>query len=143
VLDGPAGGRPPAARSPAAALASLSALLVARRSALAAPDPLVCAAVAALGAGPVRVAELARRAWISERQLQRRFHAHVGYGPRTLHRVLRFQRTLHGLGRAPAAEGALAQLAAETGYADQAHLTREVRTLSGLTPARLRERLAR
>ncbi len=125
---------------PVRALAALSVLLVARRGALSAPDPLVRTAVTSLGSGPVRVAELARHAWISERQLQRRFHAHVGYGPRTLHRVLRLQRALRGLERAPGEE--LARHAAEAGYADQAHFTREARTLADATPAQLRERLA-
>lgn len=131
-----------ASARPADKLAALSALLAARRGTLAAPDPLVRSVVTALGAGPARVAELAQRAAISERQLQRRFHAHVGYGPRTLHRVLRFQRALRWLEHAPAADGTLAQLAADAGYADQAHLTRETRALAGLTPAQLRARLA-
>jgi len=125
---------------PARALAALGDLLAARRDALPAPDPLVRTAVTALGAGPVRVAELARHAWISERQLQRRFHAHVGYGPRTLHRVLRLQRALRGLERAPGED--LARHAAEAGYADQAHFTREARSLADATPAQLRARLA-
>ena len=36
----------------------------------------------------------------------------------------------------------LADLAAEAGYADQAHLTHETRALSGLPPGRLRAALA-
>jgi AraC-like DNA-binding protein len=129
------------AASPARALGALGTLLAGRRGTLASPDLLVRSIVCALGAGPARVAELARQAAISERQLQRRFHAHVGYAPRTLHRILRFQRALRALDREPAT-GGLAQLAAEAGYADQAHLTRETRALAGLTPAQLRARLA-
>ena len=56
----------------------------------------------------------------------------MGYGPKTLDRVLRFQRFLRRAG-----EGDLARTAAELGYADQAHLTRECVRLSGVTPARL------
>jgi AraC-like DNA-binding protein len=80
---------------------------------------------------------------ISERQLRRRFADAVGYGPKTLARVLRFQRFLAlaaGEDRAAAARGGsgdLAGLAFAAGYADQAHLTRECRQLSGRTPAEL------
>ena len=70
---------------------------------------------------------------MSERQLRRRFADAVGYGPKTLARVLRFQRFLALAGRGDD----LAGLAFEAGYADQAHLTRECRRLSGRTPAEL------
>jgi len=72
---------------------------------------------------------------VSGRQLLRRFRARVGYGPRTLLRVLRFQRFLTLASHMPGA--GLARLAAEAGYADQPHLTREVRRLGGITPAEL------
>jgi hypothetical protein len=56
--------------------------------------------------------------------------------PKTLHRLLRFQGVLAvaqraiALGRSPA-EGGLARLAADTGYADHPHLDRECRRLTG------------
>jgi AraC-like DNA-binding protein len=88
------------------------------------------------GAGVV--AELAWRAGLSERQLHRRCVAAFGYGPKTLDRVLRLQRFL-ALGRADRADrgAGLARLAADAGYADQAHLGRECRALAGATPAEL------
>lgn len=70
---------------------------------------------------------------ISPRTLRRRCQEAFGYGPKTLDRILRFQRFL-GLAR-QRAEPRLADLAFEAGYADQAHLTREVRRLSGFSPA--------
>ena len=74
------------------------------------------------------------------RQLRRRCHAAVGYGPKTLQRVLRFRRFVSridaGLPSGQAAHD-LAALAVQVGYADQAHLTRECRALAGLTPAAL------
>jgi len=73
---------------------------------------------------------------LSERQLRRRCHAAAGYGPKTLQRVLRFQRFVRMLD-APAQQLDLASAAARAGYADQAHLTRECAALSGLTPATL------
>ena len=68
---------------------------------------------------------------IGDRQLRRRFLDAVGYGPKTLERVLRFQRFLMLEG------DDLARLALEAGYADQAHLTRECTRLAGLPPAAL------
>jgi AraC-like DNA-binding protein len=91
---------------------------------------------AALGAGHPRtpVEALGADLGIGERQLRRRFDDAVGYGPKTLQRVLRFQRFLT-LAQPPVPD--LAQLAFEAGYADQAHLTRECRRLAGLPPAAL------
>jgi AraC-like DNA-binding protein len=73
---------------------------------------------------------------LSERQLRRRVEDAVGYSPRTLVRILRFQRFLHAA-RAAGPGRHLAALAADLGYADQAHLTRETKELSGLPPAAL------
>jgi AraC-like DNA-binding protein len=87
-----------------------------------------------------RAEELADDVGLSVRQLRRRCHAAVGYGPKTLQRVLRFQRFVR-LIDAPAGPPDLAAAAAQSGYADQAHLSRECVALSGLTPvglARLR-----
>jgi AraC-like DNA-binding protein len=99
------------------------------------PDPAVVHG-ARLLAGPGSVAELSDTLGLSERQLLRRFDVAVGYGPKTLHRVLRFQRLMRLLATAgPTAD--LAGLAIETGYADQAHMTREVTRLAGRSPGNL------
>jgi len=98
------------------------------------PDPLVRGVARALRAGQP-VGDVAARAGLSARQLQRRSVAAFGYGPKTLARVLRFDRAL-----ALAHSGLpYARVATETGYADQAHLAREVRALAGVP---LRELLA-
>jgi AraC-like DNA-binding protein len=97
------------------------------------PDPAIYAAVRTLADPRARVDTLADELGFSERQLRRRFHAAVGYGPKTLQRVLRFRRFLaHAQ-----AGGDLARAALDAGYADQAHLTRDCARLSGLTPSRL------
>lgn len=101
-----------------------------------APDALVIGAVSALGQRDAdwTVSTLAAVLGVSERQLRRRFVAAVGYGPKLFERVLRLRRFIS------AAKGpgpALAALALDAGYADQSHLTRECRELSGLTPAQL------
>jgi AraC-like DNA-binding protein len=94
------------------------------------PDPAVAALVARLDAGATRVAEAAGQVGVAERRLRRRFVQAIGYGPATYLRVSRFQRAVSLAPRAPG----LAALAAAAGYADQAHLSREVRALTGLTP---------
>lgn len=70
---------------------------------------------------------------VSPRTLRRRCVEAFGYGPKTLERILRFQRFLNLARRS--AEPRLAALAFQAGYADQAHLTREVQRLSGFSPA--------
>ncbi|MEU4665925.1 helix-turn-helix domain-containing protein, partial [Micromonospora chalcea] len=70
---------------------------------------------------------------LGARALHRRSLTLFGYGPKTLARILRMRRALD-LARAGAP---LAEVAARSGYADQAHLTREVRELAGLPPSRL------
>jgi AraC-like DNA-binding protein len=102
-----------------------------------APDPLVLAATRRLGFPGSRVDWLADALGISDRQLRRRFHAAVGYGPKTLDRVLRFRRFVSQAPAVAAGDGDLARIAADLGYADQAHMTRDCLRLSGMTPARL------
>jgi AraC-like DNA-binding protein len=97
-------------------------------------DPIVRALVADNGARPLYVR--AKEVGLSERQLRRRFERAVGYGPATLDRIQRFQRFLAVAATAPPGT-ALARLAADAGYADQAHLAREARRLSGRTPTQL------
>ena len=102
------------------------------------PDPAVEAVVAKLrtARAPVRVAALADGVGLSERQLLRRCVTALGYGPKTLDRILRFQR-FRALAAAGGADVRLAELAARAGYADQPHLTRECVRLAGETPAAL------
>jgi AraC-like DNA-binding protein len=80
---------------------------------------------------PLLMAELG----LSERTLRRRFEGAFRYGPKTLDRILRFQRYLssgRGLER-----GAAARRATAAGYADQSHLVRECRRLALCTPGQL------
>ena len=93
-------------------------------------DPVVRAAVMALGRPRARVDEVADELGVSARQFQRRVTAAVGYGPKMLARVLRFRR-LQALPAAP-----LVELALDAGYSDQAHMTAEVTRLAGMAPVR-------
>ncbi|WP_217213402.1 helix-turn-helix domain-containing protein [Streptomyces sp. AC550_RSS872] len=91
------------------------------------PDPLLDRLVGALHAGRP-VAATADELGIGARQLHRRSLAAFGYGPKTLARILRLQRAL-----TLAREGVgFAETAVRTGFADQAHLARDVKELAGL-----------
>jgi len=133
--------RPAAARrlpvtlSPAEAAARMldvAGLLIADT----APDRAVSRAALLLRDPAARTEVVAAEVGLSDRQLRRRVHAAAGYGPKTLQRVLRFQRFVRMLD-APAQPPDLSIAAVQAGYADQAHLTRECSALSGLTPAAL------
>jgi AraC-like DNA-binding protein len=95
-------------------------------------DP-IGAPVHALARRGAPVALMADRLGLSARQLQRRCQAVFGYGPRRLGRILRMTRALD-----QARTGVpLAEVAATCGYADQAHLSRELLALGGATPTSL------
>ncbi|MEW2293872.1 helix-turn-helix domain-containing protein [Streptomyces sp. NPDC006743] len=112
------------ARDPAAALEQAA---LERAESAGPPDPLLRRMVAALDAGRP-VAATADELGVGARWLHRRSLTAFGYGPKTLARVLRFQRAL-----ALARSGVpFADTAVRAGYADQAHLSREVRELAGV-----------
>jgi AraC-like DNA-binding protein len=132
-------GRVAEAPTSTARLDTLVAALTDRLDGAAAPDPVVAAAVAWLerdSAAAGRMGALGPTVGLGERQLRRRFLAGVGYGPKTLARVLRFQRLL-ALLRAPGGPPSLAEAAIRTGYADQAHMTAECTRLAGRSPGAL------
>jgi AraC-like DNA-binding protein len=76
---------------------------------------------------------MADRLGLSERQLLRRCLPVFGYGPRRLGRILRMNRAV----AAALAGRPLADVAFDCGYADQAHLTRDLHDLAGATPTAL------
>ncbi len=86
------------------------------------------------GGGRLRVAEVARRVGWSPRHLTDRFRAETGLAPKEAARVVRFDRARRALAARPRPD--LAGLAAAAGYADQAHLAREWRAFTGLSPLR-------
>ncbi|MDT0465393.1 helix-turn-helix domain-containing protein [Streptomyces gibsoniae] len=111
------------APDPAAALEDLALRLAADAEPF---DPLLRAVVVSLTAGR-SVTATAESVGLGTRQLHRRSLTAFGYGPKTLARVLRLQRAL-ALARA---DVPFAETAALAGFADQAHLSREVRELAG------------
>lgn len=123
----------------AAALSLFATLLteLANSEATPAPDARLIFAAADRGAG--RIGDLQQRLDIGERQLRRRAHHHFGYGIKTLERIRRLQRFMT-LCRAEDALP-LAELALEAGFADQAHMTREIGDLTTLTPSAMHDQI--
>jgi AraC-like DNA-binding protein len=122
--------------NPSDALALLEAAITARVKVASEPDHLILALVACLRDRPrTSVADLSRELAISERQLRRRCRPTLGYGPKTLARVLRVQRFLSLAAHSP--KSSLAQLAVSAGYFDQAHLGNECVRLAAMSPRAL------
>jgi AraC-like DNA-binding protein len=85
--------------------------------------------------GSTPIGRLARELGWSHRRLISRFRDAVGMAPKRIARIQRFER-LSVLASRPHHDWAAA--AVECGYADQAHLAREVRDLAGMTPTEWR-----
>ena len=131
-----------AIEDPAVATAVIARAVARRLDSYRSPDAVVRRAAALLEDPKARVEGVADELALSERQLQRRFREAVGYGPKTLQRILKFQRLLGALKPDRDRTGGLARIAATLGYSDQAHLTRDTRELSGHTPLSLERALA-
>lgn len=102
-------------------------------------DPTVRAAVVGLIAsrGDVSIGELAREVGASPRQLERRFGDAVGLSPKRFARIRRLRAAMsEALAARPRTWSAVA---AELGYADQAHLVREFVQLTGQSPSAVAE----
>jgi len=121
---------------PQAAAAMLEAALRAgMRTSGATLDPVATQAVHRLAWGPsTDVTTLAAALGISQRQLRRRCEAAIGFPPKVVQRIVRFQRFLALARTHDQAHPNLGLLAAEAGFADQAHLTHEFQRLAGRPP---------
>lgn len=130
-----------AAPEPAGKRAVLEALVADRLVDGVAPSEAALESLRQLQAEPgLSAGALRRRLGISERTLRRQIAAATGLSPKGLQRVFRFQAMRRRLEDAAGADS-VAVIAAELGYADQAHMTRECRVMTGRTPAELRRSL--
>jgi AraC-like DNA-binding protein len=131
----------PSMAMPQEVFPALERVLLARAASAPAPDPVIRAAVEIISsaAGTCSIAQVASRAGrLGERQLRRRFRAVTGLSPKEYARVRRLRTT----GEARIRGGAgWSRLAASFGFADQAHLVREIARMTGLTPTAFEERL--
>ena len=96
-------------------------------------DRRVLASVRAtyLATQPLRVDTLIALTGLGARQIERTFRDNVGFGPKTLCRLARFQRVVRMV--EASTRPPWARVAAQQGYADQAHLAREFREFAGTT----------
>lgn len=83
-----------------------------------------------------KVERLSQRLGLSSRQIHRRFTSAVGYGPKLFQSVFRLQRLLYQAHKA-GSRGTLADLAANAGYSDQSHMTREFQRFANRPPTSL------
>jgi len=107
------------------------AALAARLPRVCGIDPLVAHALARFGAS-CRVGEVVRESGYSHRHFTTLFSTTVGLKPKPYCRLLRFGRVLDQLIAEPGI--AWADLAADQGYADQAHFNREFREFANVSP---------
>ncbi|MFH1340505.1 MAG: AraC family transcriptional regulator [Pseudomonadota bacterium] len=91
-------------------------------------------------AGDIRIATLAEEIGWSRKHLVDRFRFQFGLGPKSIARMMRFHRACR-LARAGTSSG-WAGIAADSGFADQAHLIREFTALAGEPPTAWARRLA-
>lgn len=92
------------------------------------------AAVAHLTLQPTRpIADIARELGVSHGHLDRQFTQHIGLSPRTLARILRMRRLLDDIDVHGSVEWAAK--AADLGWSDQAHLIRDFKRHTGVTPS--------
>ncbi|GHF59207.1 AraC-like DNA-binding protein [Deinococcus metalli] len=94
-----------------------------------------------LSLGTARIGTLADELNVSPRQLERQFVQQVGVNAKTLARLIRFEEVHNRLWGHP--DQLLTDLAYDLGFADQAHLTREFRALSSMTPGAFARMTAR
>jgi AraC-like DNA-binding protein len=121
-------------RSLVARRSAMEAALLARLSNAGGVDEATRAGIRWLSENPHgRIQQLSEWTGLSSRQIQRRFISAVGYGPKMFQSVLRFQRLLN-LTESSGGLRSLAQFSGDAGYADQAHMTREVQRFSGSPP---------
>ncbi|MDL9980717.1 AraC family transcriptional regulator [Microbacterium sp. ASV49] len=122
-----------------AAIAAFGAWLVDRAGALTGEGRLANDMVRMLmnDSSILRIEDAAARLAVSPRTLQRLAHRTVGLPPAAIIRRRRLQEAAQRVREAPGVR--LADVAAELGYADQAHLANDFRTVLGLTASEYRE----
>jgi methylphosphotriester-DNA--protein-cysteine methyltransferase len=104
-------------------------------------DPVAAAAASMVieAGGDVLISEVAAAVGLGQRQLERRFRAAVGLTPKEFARVRRLRVAARSLVTSEAATWA--DRAAEAGFADQAHMTRQFGSIAGASPKRFEKRV--
>lgn len=124
------------------AVPAFDRLLLAHIAQLPAPEPVARAAVSRIWSshGDASITAVAETAGVSPRTLLRRFRSATGMTPKQYARIARFWHAAITSTRDP--RPGWSRVAAETGYADQAHLSNEFTGLTGLSPGGFEERVS-
>jgi AraC-like DNA-binding protein len=121
------------ARTWSARFALVDATLLDRIARGPAADPRAMAALRRLGraGGRVSIGAVADELELSRKQLIALFHRQIGFGPKAVAEMIRFDRALRRLERGGES---LSTVALDCGYYDQPHFNREFRRFAGVTP---------
>lgn len=121
------------APNPRAAIGILERDMIARLQRPLLVHPVVAQALRPTLLGlAVRVGEIQKQSGYSPRHFIELFRSNVGLAPKQFYRIQRFSTALARIARGKVA---LAEVAISSGYADQAHLSREFRELAGVSPS--------
>lgn len=93
-----------------------------------------CSIATLIKAPSTSVSSLADGACLCKKQFERVFRSTIGMNPKEYSRIVRFQKVLWILQRGA---NNYARIAVDCGYADQSHLIRDFKVLSGFTPQSL------
>lgn len=86
--------------------------------------------------GQVGISEIAKKNFITVRQLERKFKTHLGVSPKEYANVVRFQYALSKI-RETGREMSLLDIAIECGYYDHSHLANDIKRNTGMIPSQL------
>ena len=112
-------------------LETLQQILVERLSGSEEVRPMIKFAVAEIRRGGKSIRDIVRRTGYSHRRFNELFRRSIGVNPKTFSGIHRFQTLL---GQLSDSSESLSVLALRAGYSDQAHMTREFRRFSGVSP---------
>lgn len=96
-------------------------------------EPAICSAIRQVihTRGTIPVHEIARRAFLSTRQFERKFRAYAGFSPKLYSRIVRFQSATQHYG---ILNRSLTNIAYDCGYYDQSHFIHDFKQFSGYHP---------
>jgi len=86
--------------------------------------------------GNIEIGQLTSNYFLTERKLERLFKQYTGIAPQAFSKIVRFDYALNKIIHRDS-QTSLLSIAYDCGYYDHAHLTREVKKYTGLTPSQL------
>lgn len=100
------------------------------------PDPKVLSFVAQVGAeDELSIKKIAEKFSMSQQHMGRLLHKYIGANPKMLHRIMRFQKSIHIMQKGRSKN--LTDTAYENNYFDQAHFINEFNSFAGVSPRKV------